>query len=319
MLGDQIYADVVESNGLGKIPLNVNDYRKVYETTWKNPHHRALLMQTPAFMILDDHEIDNDWHWTDKRFQTTDISTLTRILRWLGGRPKEELHLSATRVKAGLKANWEHQAIHAPVILSPSGPLAYEFEYGKAAFFIMDTRTQRVQNGQDTQLLGEKQWKMLETWLLRVNNTHTAKFIVSSISVLTDFLVDPTGDRWGGFKHERERLLGFIAEHGIKGIHFLVGDLHSAHAVSADVIAENGELFEIKQFCSSPFEQKTSVWTLAFDWLAKSKFLKNKKLHSPVAKINYGIVNVDFSDKKSPKVTFDLHYKDGNIWKVNSR
>lgn len=318
MLGDQIYADDLEVNGLGRVPLNVSEYRKVYETNWGNLHHRDLLAQTPVFMMLDDHEIDNDWHWTDITLQKPDIAWISRLLRKLQGRPKEEQFLSTTRALTGLRANWEHQAIHAPAALSPNGPLAYEFEYGAAAFFVTDTRTQRVLNSNQRQLLGEKQWKKLEAWLLKVKVSHSVKFIVSSISILTDIIGDPTNDRWGGFKQERERLLKFISDHEIKGIYFLVGDLHSAHAVSADVISASSEAFPIKQFCSSPFEQKPANFTTLLDHPAQSSFLQNRKRHFSIGEINYGVVNVDFSDRKNPQVSLELNYEKDGVWKVQS-
>ncbi len=318
MLGDQIYADDLEFNGLGRMATNIFEYRKVYETVWGNSHHRDLLAQTPTFMMLDDHEVDNDWHWTDTTLQKPDISWLSRLLRKIQGRPKEEQYLSTTRALTGLKANWEHQAMHAPAVLSPNGPLAYEFEYGMAAFFVTDTRTQRVLNKNERQLLGEKQWKKLEMWLLKKKDTHPVKFIVSSISILTDIIGDPTDDRWGGFKEERERLFKFISDHEIEGIYFLAGDLHSAHAVSADVISASGDKLTIKQFCSSPFEQKPANFTGLLDHPSQSPFLQNKKRLFSISEINYGIVNVDFSNKKNPQVSLELNYEKDGVWKVKS-
>lgn len=314
MLGDQIYADLDQLNGLGHIAVTPDDYRRVYQHVWSNPHHRTLLAQMPTFMILDDHEVDNDWHFNDRGLTQPDISFINRFLRWLKGKPKDEQVLSPARMNAALQVNWEHQAIHAPTGLSPRGPLACEFEYGKAAFFVMDTRTQRFINGAERQLLGAKQWNMLEAWLLRVKDTHPVKFVVSSISVLSDMIGDFTNDRWTGFKEERNRLLFFLAEHGIEGVHFLVGDLHSAHSISANVKGPNRKTIPVWEFCSSPFEQKAFEFAHLLDQPASSPALYDRKRHFSVSEINYGIVEVDFTKKNAPRVRVELNYEKDGVW-----
>jgi alkaline phosphatase D len=315
MLGDQIYADDPHTNGLGHIALTLDDYRRVYDHTWRNEHHRALLAQTPVFMILDDHEIDNDWHWHDQARTRADIPFYTRLIRRFQRHDPEAKILSASRARAALQANWEHQAAHAPAKLPPLGPLAYEFEYGAAAFFVMDTRTQRVNLKSHRTMLGEKQWQMFEDWLMRVKDTHPVKFIVSSIAILSDFLGDVTADRWTGFKDERNRLLHLLAREGVEGVHFLTGDLHSAHSISAELYGPNGRAIPIWEFCSSPFEQKPSRLAWLFDRPAKSPALRNQKTHFVVGEVNYGIVRVDFAGRK-PRVRFELHYEKDGEWDV---
>lgn len=315
MLGDQIYADEPRTNGLGRIALTLDDYRKVYEHTWRNEHHRALLAHIPVFMILDDHEVDNDWHWHDHTKTRAEIPFYTRLIRRFQAHEPEALILSAPRVRAALRANWEHQAMHAPAKLPPRGPLAYEFEYGAAAFFVMDTRTQRVNLKSHRTMLGEKQWQMLTDWLTRVMATHPVKFIVSSIAVLSDLLGDFTTDRWTGFKAERDRLLHLLARADIEGVYFLTGDLHSAHSISAELCGPNGQAIPIREFCSSPFEQKPSRLAWLMDHPAGSPALRNRKRHFVVGEVNYGIVEVEFSGEK-PSVKFELHHEKGGIWQV---
>ncbi|MBI3161113.1 MAG: alkaline phosphatase family protein [Chloroflexi bacterium] len=314
MLGDQVYADNVKLNGLGRIPVNEDEYRRVYHHVWSNLHHRELLARTPTFMILDDHEVDNDWHWTDRELSKPGTSWLTRLLRKLNGRPKEEQLLSLPRTRAALKVNWEHQVMHGPRALSPNGPLAYEFEYGACAFFIMDTRTPRFINTDERQMLGDKQWKMLELWLKRVKDTHPVKFIVSSISILSDIFGDITNDRWTGFDGERERLFALIAREKAEGIHFLTGDLHTAHSISADVIAPDGEAIRIWEFCSSPFEQKSSLLARLMDYPTRSPTLRNQKRHYAISRFNYGVINVAYSKGKKPRVSFELNYEKNGEW-----
>ncbi|MBM3125239.1 MAG: hypothetical protein FJZ87_09210 [Chloroflexi bacterium] len=316
LLGDQIYADNSKQNGLGRIAASLDEYRAVYRHFWSVPYFRDFLSKTPAFMIMDDHEVDNDWRFHDPALTRPRISPLNRLMRTLKGLPKEQRTLHLARLYAGLQANWEHQVMHGPAPASPRGPLAYEFEYGKAAFFILDTRTHRYIQGNTREVLGAQQWEKLESWLLRVRDTHPVKFIVSSISVLLDMHGDFTNDRWTGFKAERDRLLFFLANNGIEGVHFLAGDLHSAHAISAHLKGPNGKTIPIWEICSSPFEQKPFRFSRLLGHPTASPALHGAKRHFTIGAINYGVVEVDFSGQDYPRVKFNLNFEKGGVWDV---
>jgi phosphodiesterase/alkaline phosphatase D-like protein len=234
--------------------------------------------------------------------------------RWLKGRPSEERKLTLQRVRAALKANWEHQMMHAPVLLRPKGPLAYSFDYGAAAFFVLDTRTRRVMNREGRDMLDKSQWQALTNWLRRVKDTHPIKFIVTSIAFLSEIYGDGTADRWSGWKQERDRVLYLIAAERIEGIHFLAGDLHSAHSISADIRGVDGKLTPIWEFCSSPFEQICNPYAWLLDHPARSAALRNQKMHFIVSAINYGLVTVDYAKSENTRVTFELHYQNGEQW-----
>lgn len=318
MLGDQIYADNSKWNGLGHIAVSLDDYRNVYRHSWSNHHLQELLSNTPAFMIMDDHEVDNDWRFGDHARTLPRIPWLNILLRTLKGKSKEQRSLYLARLHAGLQANWEHQVMHGPVPLSPRGPLAYEFEYGRAAFFVLDTRTHRFIDGPRRELLGTKQWEKLESWLSHVRDTHPVKFIVSSISVLLDMYGDFTNDRWTGFKAERDRLLFFLANNGIEGVHFLAGDLHSAYAVSANLKGPNSRAIPVWEFCSSPFEQKPYKYASLLGHPASSPALHDQKRYFSISAINYGVMKVNFSGENNPQVKFTLNFKKGGVWDVKT-
>ncbi len=326
MIGDQIYADDARHNGLGRVAVSLEDYRAVYRQHWTRPAMQALMPNLPLFMTLDDHEVDNDWRWKDPERRWAEISIIDRVVRWFKGLPPQERHLSPERVRAALKAYDEHQAMHAPELLLPfefdargeyilrqhdPGSLAYTFYHGNAAFFVMDTRTMRV-IGKKRSMLGEGQWHVLQEWLKEVNQKYPVKFLVSSCSILHPLWLDVVQDRWSGFRDERERLLEFLAVNEIEGVRILTGDLHSAHAVTAELKAPSGRRIPIAEFCASPFEQK-SVW-ISFAYApAMSKWLARQKRHFYFARPNFGVVNVDFQSS-DPEVTFEVNYND-NGWK----
>jgi len=326
-LGDQIYADIAERNGINKIAVTLDEYRSVYVHAWSRPSIKKLLPDLPLFMTLDDHEVDDDWRWDDSDRVESSLHLYNRVTRFFKGVPAEQRKLPVDRVRAALKAYQEHQAMHAPKMLTPlqvdsegqfmfqrndEGTFAYTFTHGAATFFVLDTRTHRSRKGKN-KLLGEAQWKMLEDWLLEVKDKYPVKFLVSSGSVLYPFLLDPSQDRWSGFRSDRERLFQILAENEIEGIHILTGDLHSAHAVSAEIKCPSGRRIPIWEFCSTPFEQ-SSMWISAtYVPILFSKWIRKQKKHFYQTGNNFGVVHVDF-DTPTPQVSFTLHYNEDG-WK----
>lgn len=69
-------------------------------------------------------------------------------------------------------------------------------------------------------MLGDAQWRWLEE---RLEEPAELRLIVSSIQVLAG---GHGWERWGNLPHERERLIGLIAETGAEGVLFLSGDRH---------------------------------------------------------------------------------------------
>ncbi|HKJ39879.1 MAG TPA: alkaline phosphatase D family protein, partial [Anaerolineales bacterium] len=220
------------------------------------------------------------------------------------------------------------QAMHAPKMLTPletdtegkfmfqrddEGTFAYTITYGGAAFFVLDTRTMRSRKGRNA-LLGDDQWTALKNWFLKVKDTHPVKFLVTSGTILFPFLLDVSRDRWSGFRSERERLFQFLAENEIEGVRILTGDLHSAHAVSAEIKCPSGRRIPIWEFCSTPFEQ-TSMWiSNTYHPILFSRWIRKQRKHFRQTGNNFGIVHVDF-DSPTPQVTFTLHYNNDG-WKI---
>ena len=301
--------------------------------TWSDPDLRALLARLPVYMILDDHEVDNDWHWDDEARQLAFVPWYTRFLRWIGGRPVAERRITRQRIRDALRAYWEHQGIHAPALLLPmehrkasrdfdlmkneTGSLAYTVYYGGAAFFIMDTRSPRVHNRNTQIMLGEAQWKMLKQWLMDVKDTYPVKFLVTSSAFLFEMYGDIANDRWSGFRAERDRLLFFLAEQGIENVFFLAGDLHEAHAISTELSGPDGKRIPLWEFCATPFNQD-------INWAAKllikktsSAAIRQGHVHFSIGHNNYGVVEVEFDKAGKPRVKYTVHYKDEQ-WKAVS-
>lgn len=328
MIGDNIYADAFDHNGIGKIACTLEEYRAVYQYTWSRPDFRQLLLNLPVFMTLDDHEVDDDWRWTNRNRQQAYIPWWDKLQRWLKRRPSLERDIPLKRVQDALQAYWEHQGMHAPpfhlpprlnsdgqyeLIPGDPGSLAYSFNFGAAAFFVLDTRSMRIRNRRERIMLGEGQWLALESWLRAVKDRFPVKFLITSCSMLYPMWLDIPEDRWAGFPKERDRLLNFLANEGIEGVHLLAGDLHTAHAVRTDLYCPDGREIPLWEFCSSPFEQQPSKFTKHTYLPLRGGSIKNSERLCWIPQNNYGVVRVDFPEAAAPGVRFELYGKNGEL------
>ena len=323
MIGDQIYADICGCNGLEhRAAVDLQDYRTVYAYNFSRLPLKNLLTQLPTFMILDDHEVDDDWTWKDHARQQPQIPWWDQAARFFKGRPKQEYTITKGRVQDALKAYQEHQGQYIDSYIDPldvvdgryplesddQGSFAYSFEYGAAAFFVLDTRTHRIKAPFSKHvMLSEGQWQALENWLLQVRDSHPVKFIITSCALLFQMWIDIPCDRWNGFPAERKRLLKFLAEHEIEGVHLLAGDLHSSHAVRADLKSPSGRSIRFWEFCASPFEQKPN-WMARYTYFPiLTRWLKNQKVLFVCTELNFGVIRVIFSENQPPEVYLETH------------
>lgn len=127
MVGDQIYADMF--NRL--IPVGLADtyeeFQERYLSAFGSPYMRRLLRSSPTYMILDDHEIEDNW--TKDR---------------LNDRHKRVLfHLA-------INAYMSYQWSHGP--RSFGRRLFYQFDCAGYPFFVMDARTQRTKEDVEDEL-----------------------------------------------------------------------------------------------------------------------------------------------------------------------
>ena len=325
LLGDQIYADKWQYNGINKLAITTAEYRQVYAYTWSRPPFQNLLKNLPAFMILDDHEVDNDWCWDDIERRWASIPFYEQLTRWIKRRPKDERFLTIHHARDAMEAYWEHQGIHAPPPVDPlrldpsgrfaihesEGSLAYQITFGGTSFFVLDVRTSRVKKRGHYQIMTERQWQALESWLLADWDRYPVKFLASSSSILFDMFGDFTKDRWCGFKPERDRLLNFIAAHNLENMYILTGDLHCGHAIEATLSTPKGKPLTLWEYCASPFEQSHNglAWT---NIKTQSRAVKSYKRHFSAPENNYGVVSVDFPEGGKPRVAFSLRGMNGD-------
>jgi cholesterol oxidase len=216
LLGDQIYADARAGLAEGSSPIEALLPR--YREAWTSPGFTQLVRGLPVYMVMDDHEIADNWSRDETQLGT------------------------AKAVLAGnaLSAYAAFQRAHGPRPLGPQGHDA-AFTHAAAAFLSLNTRIHRVRalGGAASKILADAQWQLLQDWLLaeQARGNHP-KFLVTG-SVLAPGLVQGLEqppprdmDNWQLSPAERQQVLNFIATRCIHNVVFLSGDYHCAAAAT---------------------------------------------------------------------------------------
>ena len=286
MVGDQIYADMFSRH----IPIGNADtfeeFQKRYHEAFGSRNMRRLLRQVPTYMILDDHEIEDNW-------------TQDRITK----------HDKRRLFNFAMGAYMSYQWSHSPRTVEPR--LYYFFECNGYPFFVLDTRTQRYmeeipRNLDDNHLLGRptigddepSQLDRLLRWLdvQQKERGNVPKFVVTP----SVFVPNPIGaresradpntsdetkakwkeksDSWPAFPKTRQAILGWIIKKRIQNVIFLSGDIHCSNVAEME-FAGSEEASEIKAFSvtSSAF-----YWPFFFADGEPSNYVHNSKVKDQI-------------------------------------
>lgn len=222
LVGDQIYADATA--GVFDAKDRRERFYDAYREAWTAPHARQVLSHLPVYMMMDDHEVGDDWHPAD--FVTKD----ERRMR-----------------KEGLKAFRKHQWLLSPGNVDgeprrdASGRRIFWYTFDLHGFpvFVCDDRTGRSRNRK--RMLDRDQFKALATWLVasQENVGPRPKLVVSS-SVVVPFLKNTQrarrSDSWDGYVHQLKLLFRVIADKGVQNVVFLCGDSHLSNCSELEVL-----------------------------------------------------------------------------------
>ena len=277
MVGDQIYADKLNKHISISLADTFEEFQDRYQSAFGSRNMRALLREMPTYMILDDHEIEDNW-------------TQDRI-----DKPSENRAHSRKVFNLAIAAYRSYQWAHGP--RTYLNRLYYQFACGGYPFFVLDTRTQRFMEDvpdslTDNRLLGRtrhvdrhadaegepSQFERLEKWLADSHAKHgdAPKFIVTSSVFVPNPMSARTGrldgkiqvietrsqmvkwmeasDSWPGFPETRRRLLRFVIDRGIQNVVFLSGDIHCANVAQITLKKNSRELpLKMASITSSAF------------------------------------------------------------------
>jgi alkaline phosphatase D len=280
MCGDQIYADMLNR----MVPImradTFEEFQQRYIAAYGAPKLRQLLRTSTTYMILDDHEIEDNW--TQDRINEAGKHQLFNL---------------------AIGAYQSYQWSHSPRTWGRL--LYYTFECAGYPAFVLDTRTQRYKDDlpglHDNYMLGRPsldpinhpgQLQRLLDWLAEQQNKrgNAPKIIVtSSVFVPNDIteriappapqipdgglphrdeVVDPLdqlfgvnvkrreqSDSWPAFPNTRLALLQHIVKNKIQNVIFLAGDIHCSN--TAEIEFDGSDAKDLRAF---------SVTSSAFYW-----------------------------------------------------
>lgn len=225
-VGDQVYVD--PTAGLYDPTGKDDRYRLPYEAWLRQQYVRAALRRIPSFMVLDDHEIDDNWE------PVAD--------------PDDPAN--AGKEKDGFAAYQKYQR-------GMNGGLE-TFDFDGFHFFLLDTRSKRKHRKADgslanAELFDSKTMGRLKQWL---EDSPVPKFVVSPAMLLPrhrravqrDSSLDPSNrsalhsDSWDGYPDTLREVLAHIAEKKIEGVVFLSGDEHRGYVATAELRETSGAL-----------------------------------------------------------------------------
>lgn len=236
LLGDQVYVD--ENAGLFDPVTKELAFDQIYDRNFGLPAFRAVTSRLPTFMMLDDHEIRDNW-------QPPPPGTVEGV-------EKKALEYFHAR-QAGL---------------NPRRPTAIDKSYGFSAapggwpLFVLDTRTGREartpSNFASARIMSDRDMDAIVDWLQCIQKQEPTcpKFVATPSVFLPLEAGEPQqmrycSDDWPGYPASRARLLGEIARRQITNVIFLAGDPHLSMASELRVAIDGGDAVKVYSVVSS--------------------------------------------------------------------
>lgn len=227
-LGDQIYADATA--GLVDPTRRDERYEIPHERAQRAPGMRRVLARLPSVMLLDDHELVDNWEPCPP-----------------GADPEQPLwRLRQDALRDGRWGYWKYERLRPQERYQPLRDLADKaFRFAGLPIYLADTRMGRqarstapssgtphlLSTCADPTMPG--QFEQLQDWLLQ--HKDEAK-VVATPSLLLPRHAEGVQDRsaagrsdaWDGYPASLDRLLDFLMRHQIQHTVFLSGDEHHA-------------------------------------------------------------------------------------------
>ncbi|WP_371811959.1 alkaline phosphatase D family protein [Ruegeria sp. R13_0] len=226
--GDQVYVD--PTAGLFDPSDSDDKYRIPYENWLRMRSTRTALRSVPSFMLLDDHEITDNW----EPVATPDTAQNQAALQ--NGWPAFE------KYQRGVNK------------------VLRDFSFDGFPFYFLDARTMRSHRKvgmlNTAKLFADPDIAHLKNWLNQNEIKSLPKFVVTPSMLLprhrravqrnSDLnagnLSALHSDGWDGYPETMRDLLAFIAENAIKHVVFLSGDEHRGCIAKADLNDDQGSL-----------------------------------------------------------------------------
>lgn len=286
-------------------------YRNAYRQTWSHPTIRQVLASVPNLMILDDHEVTDDWG-TDPHCRP--VST---------GNPEQdkEAQIKCLVAQQGIRAYREYQkqlwADQSEEDLIQHGNEYHRHRFGSVGFMFIDTRCGRAYvDDVDHPLLTNAQWKTITDDLGPGGMFSDIKALVVLSPVPVAFLdykraeearaaENDLRDHWSfrKFVHDQRAFVHMLKDwkeaRNDRELYLVGGDLHVGGYTDIcyfNVLGVSTVLF--KQIISSPITNHSvdGLPWLAFKQLSSGKqYIDKERAFSG----RVGFVNRDLFNKRN--------------------
>ena len=269
LTGDQVYVDATA--GLFD-PRSQNDrLRLPYQNLMGSRGAQAVFGLLPVAMLLDDHELVDNWEG---------VAAGDAVSSGIAERRRERRRAADSNILEGQRAYRRFQRMAGPPLRDREA-LWCEFTHSGVPFFLADTRTERGVRGTDTEcgtldwaprrvdnwrrahIMDRRQWGALRTFLLK--HRDQVSFVVSPSMLLPRGLGlgrDPSlaleRDGWDGFPASMHELLALLCDHELNRVVFLSGDAHTSLVAQATVTSggHRAALWSVHSsglYCPFPF------------------------------------------------------------------
>ncbi len=257
LTGDQVYTDATA----GILDPSIRDGRYIlpYNRWLRSRAVRTALRQVPSYMLLDDHEIENDW---------------------------EELNnVDPYEVAIGSYSKYQR---HASGMLTQ---LYFDFVFDTFRFFMLDTRTRRAMRDLsnidtadilDGQNFADSQLNDLAAWIQQPPDDRP-KFIVSPSMLFPGHREAARwnhrasalhSDGWDGYPASLHALVAMAAKSRAEHVVFLSGDEHIGCIATITVRYEvaGNEIVKTMYSIHTPglFTPYTFANSGAYDWMPET-------------------------------------------------
>jgi len=277
-IGDQIYADAPAY--LPRKPT-WRHFNALYRSSWfSDPYCRDFLRELPNYMILDDHEIVDQYGTyeagKDRKARNEQESRASAALRSYD----RFVHL---RHPSDAECNQEYEEgnlLECDRNGVEHGPFNYRFDRDFCAFYVLDLRTERkaVSGGKDSRyaLISLAQEKHFLTWV--ESRPNMMKFVVTSVPFLAERASKESEDKWSGriFRLQRDAILHELFQmnntQGPGPLVFLAGDQHCCYHMRTRVHGVAGAQREVHEIAAGPIYQLQRARQRDFDPVVRARF-----------------------------------------------
>jgi len=230
LLGDQIYADAAAN----LLDTQEGDERlaQFYRDAWGSPHARRLLSRVPTYMVVDDHELGDNWN-----------GSLDPVA--------DPLLMNGFEAAMAYQWRWNDPVRHEPRVGGKRVRGFWRsFTLAGLPAFAMDTRTERERrtatNAHRARMVSTEQWLAVRDWLLTHRDQPKVLCSGSVFGWPENALLEAPArcvhaDGWSGYPATWKRLVRFIVRHQIRHVIFLSGDYHFSGAASLSLSADGDQ------------------------------------------------------------------------------